>query len=372
MSGAPIATAVARFSYHKSLAMFRDEDWDDEPVEHIPEEEPQSPEPTPPASEKIVKVQKFGMSVLPTASRRKSFLRVASNLRPTKLKSADTHKDNEKTDAVPSPLSIKAAVKKIEPTSTGPFFPLQELKTSTPEGIDPSRRELYLSDADFMEVFKMEKKMFGALAKWKRDMKKKDVGLGERIAPPPPSNVPPPPAPAPAPASTDDTLTSANTSESATAAAPPAITTDTAASDAVSDDVTEHVIDDDPAVTSSPTQTADDSPSGGTGKAMGSIRRRSIFNHLAHLAGGHKKPSIKEKESRRSFVSRKGSGAARRRSSIEGSHSVGGAGAAALPPAGGTGVRLKPGAAHVVTLQLLPTGYSTVGWLPANSFIVCL
>jgi len=45
------------------------------------------------------------------------------------------------------------------------------------QNIDPNKREAYLSDTEFKEVFKMSKEEFYALPKWKQDQKKKETGL---------------------------------------------------------------------------------------------------------------------------------------------------------------------------------------------------
>ena len=46
-----------------------------------------------------------------------------------------------------------------------------------PEGIDKLRKEEYLSDDEFLEVFKMTKEQYLKLPKWRRINKKKEVGL---------------------------------------------------------------------------------------------------------------------------------------------------------------------------------------------------
>ncbi|KAA0146173.1 hypothetical protein FNF28_07715 [Cafeteria roenbergensis] len=60
-------------------------------------------------------------------------------------------------------------------------FSLEELKECKERteamDIDLAKKELYLSDSDFTEVFGMSKDEFSALAKWKRDGKKKQAGL---------------------------------------------------------------------------------------------------------------------------------------------------------------------------------------------------
>ena len=40
--------------------------------------------------------------------------------------------------------------------STSEKFSLAELQAGTPEGVDPTKKEEYLSDADFLEAFKVD------------------------------------------------------------------------------------------------------------------------------------------------------------------------------------------------------------------------
>ena len=43
-----------------------------------------------------------------------------------------------------------------------------------PKDVDPSRKEYHLTDKEFEEVFKMDKKMYESQPRWKRnDMRKK-------------------------------------------------------------------------------------------------------------------------------------------------------------------------------------------------------
>eukprot|EP01023_Acetabularia_acetabulum_P035871 TRINITY_DN3388_c0_g1_i10.p1 TRINITY_DN3388_c0_g1~~TRINITY_DN3388_c0_g1_i10.p1 ORF type:complete len:596 (+),score=158.97 TRINITY_DN3388_c0_g1_i10:132-1919(+) len=56
-----------------------------------------------------------------------------------------------------------------------PYDELKELKLE--DGIDPSRKELYLSDDEFQKVFKMDKDDFAELPKWKQQSQKKSLGL---------------------------------------------------------------------------------------------------------------------------------------------------------------------------------------------------
>ncbi|XP_036594754.1 villin-like protein [Trichosurus vulpecula] len=46
-----------------------------------------------------------------------------------------------------------------------------------PEGLDPSRKEYYLSDADFQDIFGKSKDEFYRMAKWKQQQEKKQRGL---------------------------------------------------------------------------------------------------------------------------------------------------------------------------------------------------
>ena len=45
------------------------------------------------------------------------------------------------------------------------------------DGIDPTRREEYLTAPEFETVFGVSRETFKALPAWKRNQKKKDVGL---------------------------------------------------------------------------------------------------------------------------------------------------------------------------------------------------
>ena len=55
--------------------------------------------------------------------------------------------------------------------------PYEVLKASAPTDIDPANKERHLSPSDFSKVFGMDLAAFNALPKWKRDAKKKEVGL---------------------------------------------------------------------------------------------------------------------------------------------------------------------------------------------------
>jgi hypothetical protein len=58
------------------------------------------------------------------------------------------------------------------------FFALEKLqKPPYPPGVDKSKRETYLEDDKFQELFKMDKATFAALAGWKRNSAKKKHSL---------------------------------------------------------------------------------------------------------------------------------------------------------------------------------------------------
>ncbi|GMH50465.1 hypothetical protein TrRE_jg10313 [Triparma retinervis] len=59
----------------------------------------------------------------------------------------------------------------------GTTFTLAELQGGKVEGIDNSKKEEYLSDADFQEAFGMDKAAFAGLAKWKQQGAKKKAGI---------------------------------------------------------------------------------------------------------------------------------------------------------------------------------------------------
>jgi hypothetical protein len=54
---------------------------------------------------------------------------------------------------------------------------LDELKKGTPEGVNPSKKEQYLSDTDFEAVFGMNRDKFNELKEWKKKDLKKQRGL---------------------------------------------------------------------------------------------------------------------------------------------------------------------------------------------------
>jgi len=59
----------------------------------------------------------------------------------------------------------------------GTTFPLDVLQTTIPEGVDPAKKETYLSENDFQTAFKMTLREFEELPQWKRLQKKKEANL---------------------------------------------------------------------------------------------------------------------------------------------------------------------------------------------------
>ncbi|KAA0152742.1 hypothetical protein FNF29_03631 [Cafeteria roenbergensis] len=84
----------------------------------------------------------------------------------------------EERKATIAKLSAKAEPTMLPGSATFSLEELKECKERTEAmDIDLAKKELYLSDSDFTEVFGMSKDEFSALAKWKRDGKKKQAGL---------------------------------------------------------------------------------------------------------------------------------------------------------------------------------------------------
>ena len=70
---------------------------------------------------------------------------------------------------------ISAEINYIQPSAG--YYPYEVLKGAFPAGIDHSKKEEYLDDSSFVSVLGLTKDAFRALPKWKRDAKKKELGL---------------------------------------------------------------------------------------------------------------------------------------------------------------------------------------------------
>jgi len=82
------------------------------------------------------------------------------------------------TPKIDSPASGSSQHEKIE-VGNGNYFPYSSLiqGKSWPEGIDPTKREQYLSPEEFQTVFKMSLLQFNELDKFKRIRLKKEHSL---------------------------------------------------------------------------------------------------------------------------------------------------------------------------------------------------
>jgi len=87
--------------------------------------------------------------------------------------------------AAPPPEAAKAAepakAPEIDEVKPGdlvlPLASLTDAEAWKSKGVDPSRREMYLSDADFMETFGMSKAEFDKMPKWKQTVQKQEKKL---------------------------------------------------------------------------------------------------------------------------------------------------------------------------------------------------
>nr|XP_026691596.1 villin-1-like isoform X2 [Ciona intestinalis] len=68
-----------------------------------------------------------------------------------------------------------AHVKRLLDNEYGlPVYSIQQLSTSCPQGVDPTKKERYLSERDFAQTFRMTREEFSKLSEWYRnDLKKK-------------------------------------------------------------------------------------------------------------------------------------------------------------------------------------------------------
>jgi hypothetical protein len=90
---------------------------------------------------------------------------------------------NARTSSFTSPntsttVHSSASVEQGDATQTYTLDQLQQLlKTGFPNHLDLAKIENYLADSEFVDVFKMDRKAFYQLPIWKRNQKKKLVGL---------------------------------------------------------------------------------------------------------------------------------------------------------------------------------------------------
>ncbi|KAG1669905.1 hypothetical protein FOA52_002431 [Chlamydomonas sp. UWO 241] len=83
---------------------------------------------------------------------------------------------HDRTNTINAAQLLKMGTFKLKPgTDTVAYDELMKLRLE--DGIDPTRREEYLSDAEFSTVFGMGRDVYRALPQWKRTQHKKAVGL---------------------------------------------------------------------------------------------------------------------------------------------------------------------------------------------------
>jgi hypothetical protein len=64
----------------------------------------------------------------------------------------------------------------LDPSSVGPIS-YETLKGVFPPSVNPANKEEYLSDVEFVKLFGVDKAAFRVQPKWKKDAKKKELGL---------------------------------------------------------------------------------------------------------------------------------------------------------------------------------------------------
>lgn len=82
-----------------------------------------------------------------------------------------------RTLQVAKPVEAPVAAEPVW-ADTSTSFPLAQVQNDFKKlNLDPSKREMYLSDAEFETLFKVNKEAFAGQPKWKRDAKKKELKL---------------------------------------------------------------------------------------------------------------------------------------------------------------------------------------------------
>ena len=70
---------------------------------------------------------------------------------------------------------MKKGLEYLDPDTN--MFNLKDLKGGCPQGVDPTKKEMYLSDEDFHAAFDMDYDSFSSLSKFKQQQLKKKAGL---------------------------------------------------------------------------------------------------------------------------------------------------------------------------------------------------
>jgi hypothetical protein len=80
-------------------------------------------------------------------------------------------------EAAPAPAPVAAAAAAPIARSASGLYSREQLTSGPIDGVDPSRKEEFLLDAEFQTLFNMSKAEFAALPKWKQQAQKKNLGL---------------------------------------------------------------------------------------------------------------------------------------------------------------------------------------------------
>ena len=81
----------------------------------------------------------------------------------------------EKAAAAEAKWGNKTSSEFLDPTKNK--FDIEVLRKETPQGVQPDKKEVYLSDEQFQEVFGCNQEAFGQLKAWKQKDIKKAKGL---------------------------------------------------------------------------------------------------------------------------------------------------------------------------------------------------
>uniref|UniRef100_A0A8C8ZQ89 Villin like n=1 Tax=Prolemur simus TaxID=1328070 RepID=A0A8C8ZQ89_PROSS len=127
---------------------------------------------------------------LPWADRRRSTAREVNNLQlsrwpgngragPLTRQALKSSQDSSESELAPGPKAGGSRAGTSTISSGGLPWELlrHQAAEDLPEGVDPTRKEFYLSDSDFQDIFGKSKEEFYSMAKWKQQQEKKQLGF---------------------------------------------------------------------------------------------------------------------------------------------------------------------------------------------------
>lgn len=94
-----------------------------------------------------------------------------------KLQALNEEKQKKLSELIGNETVPAASLSATAVVKSGNSYSYDELKAGIPEGVDATKKEEYLDEQTFTELFKMDRVSFNALPKWKRDSSKKNLGL---------------------------------------------------------------------------------------------------------------------------------------------------------------------------------------------------